>query len=92
MMDQNSTRHIGRIAIIGFGEVGPVFARALIASGRQVSVFDIKLQDDATRATIVDRARECGAQLAEDLSTALRNSQLVFSAVTASPNFERPRA
>jgi 3-hydroxyisobutyrate dehydrogenase-like beta-hydroxyacid dehydrogenase len=84
MMDQNSTRHIGRIAIIGFGEVGPVFARALIASGRQVSVFDIKLQDDATRATIVDRARECGAQLAEDLSTALRNSQLVFSAVTAS--------
>jgi hypothetical protein len=25
IMDQNSTQHIARIAIVGFGEVGPVF-------------------------------------------------------------------
>jgi 3-hydroxyisobutyrate dehydrogenase-like beta-hydroxyacid dehydrogenase len=83
-MDQNITQLIGRIAIVGFGEVGPVFARALTVAGHQVSVFDIKLQDDATRATIVERARECGAQVAEDLATALCDAQLVFSAVTAS--------
>jgi len=83
-MDQSITQLIGRIAIVGFGEVGPVFARALTVAGHQVSVFDIKLQDDATRATIVERARECGAQVAEDLATALCDAQLVFSAVTAS--------
>lgn len=83
-MDQNSTQHIARIAIVGFGEVGAVFAQALTAAGRKVSVFDVKLKDDATRATIVGRARECGALVAEDLATALRDAQLVFSAVTAS--------
>lgn len=86
-MDQTSNQHIARIAriaIIGFGEVGPIFAQALVAGGLEVSVFDIKLQHAATRATIVDRARECGAQVAEDLATALRGAQLAFSAVTAS--------
>lgn len=33
-MDQNRTQPIGRIAIIGFGEVGPIFGRALTAAGR----------------------------------------------------------
>jgi len=83
-MDQNSNQHIARIAIIGFGEVGSIFARALIAGGRDVSVHDIKLQDAATRAPMAKRAHECGAHVAEDLATALRDAQLVFSAITAS--------
>ncbi|MFK4441333.1 3-hydroxyisobutyrate dehydrogenase-like beta-hydroxyacid dehydrogenase [Caballeronia udeis] len=83
-MNQNSNHHVKRIAIVGFGEVGPVFARALSATGREVSVFDIKLQDNATRATVVQRVRDCGAEVAENLASALRDAQLVFSAVTAS--------
>ncbi|MFM0342181.1 NAD(P)-dependent oxidoreductase [Paraburkholderia fungorum] len=83
-MDQNSNQHIGRVAIIGFGEVGPIFARALTAAGHEVSVFDIKLQDAATRSTIVQRARDCEAHIANDLATSLRDAQLVFSVVTAS--------
>ncbi|CAB3677245.1 NAD(P)-dependent oxidoreductase [Paraburkholderia rhynchosiae] len=81
----HSTHRSGRrIAIIGFGEVGPIFARALTNVGRTVSVFDIKLQDAATRATIIERADRSGAQIADDLAFALRDAQLIFSAVTAS--------
>jgi len=83
-MNQNSNHHLKRIAIVGFGEVGPIFARALSATGREVSVFDIKLQDNATRATVVQRARDCGAEVAENLASALRDAQLVLPAVTAS--------
>lgn len=83
-MDQNSTRDITRIAIVGFGEVGSVFARALTTAGLQVSVFDIKLNQEATRTTIVERARGCKVQVAEHLEIALRGAQLVFSSVTAS--------
>src|SRR5471032_230700 len=83
-MDQNSNQHLGRVAIIGFGEVGPIFAQALAAAGHEVSVFDIKLQDAATRPTIVQRACDCEARVADDLATALHDAQLVFSVVTAS--------
>jgi 3-hydroxyisobutyrate dehydrogenase-like beta-hydroxyacid dehydrogenase len=83
-MDQNLTQHTGRIAIIGFGEVGPIFARTLTAAGHDVSIFDIKLQDAATRSTIVQRAHECNVHVADDLPAALRDAQLIFSAVTAS--------
>ncbi|MEC5406124.1 NAD(P)-binding domain-containing protein [Paraburkholderia sp. MPAMCS5] len=74
----------GSIAIIGFGEVGPVFAHALADAGHTVSIFDIKLHDAATRAAIVERAEQSGARVADDLASALRDAQLVFSAVTAS--------
>jgi 3-hydroxyisobutyrate dehydrogenase-like beta-hydroxyacid dehydrogenase len=83
-MDQTSNQRVRSIAIIGFGEAGSILARALTAEGHAVSIFDIKLQNTAMRAAIVERARECGAHVAEDLATALRNAQLVFSVVTAS--------
>ncbi|NML35374.1 NAD(P)-dependent oxidoreductase [Paraburkholderia antibiotica] len=83
-MDQTSNQHLGRIAIVGFGEVGPIFALALAAQGHQVSVFDIKLQNTATRHAIAEQATRCGARATEDLATALLEAQLVFSAVTAS--------
>ncbi|MFM0730972.1 NAD(P)-binding domain-containing protein [Paraburkholderia sediminicola] len=83
-MDQNLTQPTGRIAIIGFGEVGPIFGRALTAAGHEVSIFDIKLQDVATRSTIALRAYESNVHVADDLPAALRDAQLIFSAVTAS--------
>ncbi|HEY4805020.1 MAG TPA: DUF1932 domain-containing protein [Paraburkholderia sp.] len=83
-MDQQNPLPVARVAIIGFGEVGPIFARAFADAGLHVSTFDIKLQDDATRATILERASESGARVADDLVSALHGAQLVFSAVTAS--------
>ncbi|WP_025600084.1 NAD(P)-dependent oxidoreductase [Burkholderia sp. WSM2230] len=83
-MSQSPQQSVARIAIIGFGEVGPVFARAFTEAGRTVSTFDIKLQDAATRGAIVERAQQSGAHVADDLASALRDAQLVFSAVTAS--------
>lgn len=83
-MNEPGTSSVGRVAIVGFGEVGPIFARALTDAGIHVSIFDIKLADPATRATIVQRASDSGAHVAERLADALRGAPLVFSAVTAS--------
>jgi 3-hydroxyisobutyrate dehydrogenase-like beta-hydroxyacid dehydrogenase len=83
-MIQHTQQAVTRVAIVGFGEVGPIFARAFTDSGLHVSTFDIKLLDSATRAAIVERASASGAHVAEDLASALEGAQLVFSAVTAS--------
>lgn len=78
------TPPVARVAIVGFGEVGPILARAFVAKGVRVSAFDIKLRDDATRALIVERARASDTGVADDLASALADATLVFSAVTAS--------
>ncbi|WP_321914396.1 NAD(P)-dependent oxidoreductase [Paraburkholderia sp. J11-2] len=83
-MEQQTQQPVTRVAIIGFGEVGPIFAHALAQAGLHVSTYDIKLQDSATRETILKRASESGAHVADDLASALVGAQLVFSAVTAS--------
>jgi len=75
---------VTRVAIIGFGEVGPIFAAALTAQGVKVAAWDIKLTDAATRAQIETRAQRSGARVASSLADALDGAQLVFSAVTAS--------
>lgn len=83
-MSQNTAQTVTHVAIIGFGEVGPIFARALAQSGIHVATFDIKLDDDTTRAAILKRASDSGAHAAQNLPAALNGAQLVFSAVTAS--------
>lgn len=83
-MPQSFPQSTGHIAIIGFGEVGPIFARAFTEAGHTVRAFDVKLLDAATRGTIIERGEKSGAQIADDLASALRDAQLVFSAVTAS--------
>ena len=83
-MTQDMLPSITRIAIIGFGEVGPIFARALTDAGPMVSTFDIKLQDAETRPAILKRAAESRAHAADTLAAAIDGAQLVFSAVTAS--------
>jgi 3-hydroxyisobutyrate dehydrogenase-like beta-hydroxyacid dehydrogenase len=72
------------VAIIGFGEVGPILAKALSEQGCQVSAYDIKLDHAATRPQIVERAGRSGARVAPTLAECLAGSELVFSAVTAS--------
>ncbi|OZI60549.1 NAD(P)-dependent oxidoreductase [Bordetella genomosp. 11] len=72
------------VAIVGFGEVGPIFAKALSAQACRVAIYDIKLETPATRAQIADRAENSGARAAASLADCLADAELVFSAVTAS--------
>ncbi|WP_027779780.1 NAD(P)-dependent oxidoreductase [Paraburkholderia caledonica] len=83
-MPESFPRSTGHIAMIGFGEVGPIFARGFAEAGHTVRAFDVKLQDAATRGAIIERGEKSGAHIADDLASALRDAQLVFSAVTAS--------
>ncbi|OZI77905.1 DUF1932 domain-containing protein [Bordetella genomosp. 12] len=72
------------IAIIGVGEVGPIFAQALGERGCAVAVYDIKLEDSATAGAIRDKAARAGARVADSLQDCLSQADWIFSAVTAS--------
>jgi 3-hydroxyisobutyrate dehydrogenase-like beta-hydroxyacid dehydrogenase len=88
IMVPNDNQPVTRVAIIGFGEVGPIFAHALTTCGIHVHAYDIKIHDQATRAIIEERARLSAAQVAHDLPSAVLGAQLIFSAVTASQAHE----
>ena len=77
-------RNTSRIALIGFGEVGTLFARGLAASGRHtVAVYDILFADAARGPALQAAARALGAETSASASDAARNALVVISAVTA---------
>jgi len=78
-MDTNTLR----VALIGYGEVGGIFAAALAGKVATVSAYDIR-PTDAMR----DRARRDGVRLCASAAEAVDNSGLVISAVTASATRE----
>ncbi|MGN6580933.1 MAG: DUF1932 domain-containing protein [Bordetella sp.] len=84
-MQQASNRQppVAAVALIGFGEVGPIFAAAFVAAGVRVTAYDVKLADAATRGQIEERALRSGARIAQSLQAAVEDAELVFSAVTA---------
>jgi 3-hydroxyisobutyrate dehydrogenase-like beta-hydroxyacid dehydrogenase len=70
------TSPITHVALIGLGEVGNIFAAALLKHGLTVSYFD-RQDKSALAATL-------GLQPAKIMSQALDNAKLVIAAVTAS--------
>ena len=72
-----------RIALIGYGEVGRILAEDLRLQGAAVAAFDVKLASDAG-ATLRMHAGQHGVVLAESHVAAVRDAELVVSAVTAS--------
>jgi 3-hydroxyisobutyrate dehydrogenase-like beta-hydroxyacid dehydrogenase len=72
------------IALIGYGEVGKIFAAELIARGAKISFFDILLADAAAGAAMRAHARALGATACDSLAAALEGAQVAISAVTAS--------
>jgi 3-hydroxyisobutyrate dehydrogenase len=73
-----------KIAIVGFGEAGPVFAAAFLKAGvAKVSAYDT-LIDDPGRA---DRQREktvaLGVEAAESIGAAVEDAEVILSTVTA---------
>ncbi|MCQ4159282.1 prephenate dehydrogenase/arogenate dehydrogenase family protein [Roseomonas sp. GC11] len=66
-----------RFAIIGFGEVGGIFARDLRAGGATaITAYDIA-------PAALERARATGAQVAESAAAAAAAADVVFVCVTA---------
>lgn len=73
-----------RIAIIGFGEVGPIFARGFIASGRhEVAAYDILFDDPDAAPAMREKARAAGVVAASSAAAAAAGAAVVISAVTA---------
>ncbi len=79
-----SATNTQRIALIGFGEVGQVFAKGLLAhEGVQVAAHDI-LVGGPQGERLARRADELGVRLHRSGEAAAAGAQVVISAVTAS--------
>ena len=73
-----------RIAMIGLGEAGGVFAQGLIASDLfEVAGYDALLEDPAAAPAVRAKIRSIGIAESSSLEHACREADLVFSAVTA---------
>lgn len=75
---------IRRIALIGFGEAGGIFASDFAAAGFDVGVTDILLRSETSRGAMLEKAMKANVQAHGSLSDALRDADLVISAVTCS--------
>ena len=81
------------LALIGYGEVGQLFAREFVARDAAVVVYDIKC-DDPVRARAAGRVRRprtrCSSPAARQ--RAIRGADIVLSAVTADQAVAAARA
>ena len=75
-----------RIALVGYGEVGRIFAEDLVPRGHALTAFDVKLAGAAGAAggPMHEHARRTGVALAASHAAAVADAELVLSAVTAS--------
>lgn len=73
-----------RLAIIGFGEVGGIFASGLIASGRhEVAAYDILVESAKGAAPMREKALKLGVTLCSSAAEAAAGARIVISSVTA---------
>ena len=78
-----------RIALVGYGEVGAIFAAALAKAGvARVAAFDIKVTQDAWRTAAAARAARDHVSFVATPQEAVRDADLVISAVTAAKTRE----
>jgi len=85
IMHENFVR---QIALIGFGEVGGIFAQDFATAGLTVSAFDILLKGEPSRTAMLAKAKTLGVRACDSLEAALLGADLVISAVTASSAVE----
>lgn len=76
---------IQRVALIGFGEVGRIFAAGLRERGlTDIAAWDVKFNDPARRDGPLAHAHSLGLVPAPNAQALCRGRQLILSAVTAS--------
>ncbi|HEY2647385.1 MAG TPA: DUF1932 domain-containing protein [Candidatus Acidoferrales bacterium] len=80
-MQESSVHHI---SIIGFGEVGGIFAKDFASAGLAVSTFDILLNEEQLRPAILAKAKALNVRACDTLEAAVTGADLVISGVTAS--------
>jgi 3-hydroxyisobutyrate dehydrogenase-like beta-hydroxyacid dehydrogenase len=74
-----------RVGLIGYGEVGKIFAQALVERGvAWVGTYDILLQDPAAAPTMRAHADRAGVTALDSMPALLDRAEAVISAVTAS--------
>jgi len=83
-----SANPIRRVAVIGFGEAGGIFAKDLAQAGVDVAVFDILFNSRRHKKRMLKKAQACGVTVAGSLKDCLAPADLVISAVTASSALE----
>jgi 3-hydroxyisobutyrate dehydrogenase-like beta-hydroxyacid dehydrogenase len=81
-----SVTGFSRIALIGFGEVGQTLGGDLLAAGCAVSAYDPLFADAMSRPSA--RLRRVPVAAAESPAAAVRDCELVISAVTAASDVE----
>ncbi|UCH10103.1 MAG: NAD(P)-dependent oxidoreductase, partial [Fidelibacterota bacterium] len=69
-----------RIGLIGFGEAGAVFSKALALSGTQVEVYDILLEQDDEAAGMRERILAAGCR-SVSLDQVVENNEIILSTV-----------
>lgn len=72
------------VALIGFGEAGAILGADLAASGCNVSMYDILLDDAKARPAMQARAEQARVRAHDSFAAAVSGADLVISAVTAS--------
>jgi 3-hydroxyisobutyrate dehydrogenase-like beta-hydroxyacid dehydrogenase len=73
--------NVTRITLIGLGEVGTILATDL---KKQHPALDVAAFDKQTDSPVIrQRARDAGVSFALSVEDAVKNSQIIFSAVTA---------
>ena len=70
------------IAIVGYGEVGQIWAEGFRAGGADVATYDILFGQPVAEARIA-RAGELGVRIAASAADAAKGADVVISAVTA---------
>lgn len=82
-----------RIALIGFGEVGHLFAKGFLATdGVEIAVYDVLIDDAHAQGTMAARIVQAGAQSYASAADAARGAAVVISAVTASSAYDVAKA
>ncbi|HYS63847.1 MAG TPA: DUF1932 domain-containing protein [Paraburkholderia sp.] len=73
---------LARIAFVGFGEAGGILGSALAVKDVQVSMYDLR------RDLLRQKAESAGVRVGDTLESAIRDAQIVVSAVTAQADIE----
>ena len=83
--DSTDSSPIDRVGIVGYGEVGRIFAAGLRQRGvSDLAVWDLKFADPDRRAEPLMHARTAGVHAAASAAEMSSGRQLIVSAVTAS--------
>lgn len=81
-----------RIAMVGFGEAGSILGAELAAKGRDVVTYDILLDAPAARSAMLEKAKQAQVRTADTFDDAVKDADLVISAVTAASSGDVARS